>query len=110
MIANTDRHYDNISLLLANDHWTLSLTYDMLPMLHAPMGGELVQHDFGASPLQPTAATLPEWPQARALATQFWQAAASDTRCVGGLSGHYGRQFKPYRPLASVLITLGLSI
>ena len=84
LIANTDRHYGNISLLLAHDNWTLSPTYDMLPMLYAPIGGELVQRDFGARPLQPTAATLPEWPQARALAAVFWQAAASDTQVSEG--------------------------
>jgi DNA-binding Lrp family transcriptional regulator len=84
LIANTDRHYGNISLLLAHDNWTLSPTYDMLPMLYAPIGGELVQRDFGARPLQPTAATLPEWPQARALAAVFWQVAASDNRVSEG--------------------------
>ena len=35
-------------------------------------------------PLQPTAATLFECPQARALATQVWEAAASDTRVSDG--------------------------
>ena len=84
LIANTDRHYGNISLILRNDDWTLSPTYDMLPMLYAPMGGELVERDFAARPLQPTAATLPEWEQARTLATAFWQAAASDQRVSEG--------------------------
>lgn len=84
LIANTDRHYGNISLLLAGDDWTLSPTYDMLPMLYAPVGGELVPRDFAARPLQPTAATLPEWAQARALASLFWQAAASDARISSG--------------------------
>ena len=84
LIANTDRHYGNISLILRDDDWTLSPTYDMLPMLYAPMGGELVERDFAARPLQPTAATLPEWEQARSLATTFWQAAASDQRVSEG--------------------------
>ena len=84
LIANTDRHYGNISLILRNDDWTLSPTYDMLPMLYAPMGGELVERDFAARPLNPTAATLPEWEQARTLATAFWQAAASDQRVSEG--------------------------
>ncbi len=84
LIANTDRHYGNISLILRDDDWTLSPTYDMLPMLYAPMGGELVERDFAARPLQPTAATLPEWAQARTLATTFWQAAASDRRVSEG--------------------------
>jgi DNA-binding Lrp family transcriptional regulator len=84
LIANTDRHYGNISLLLRDDDWTLSPTYDMLPMLYAPVGGELVPRNFAARPLQPTAATLPEWAQAKALAATFWQAAAHDARVSTG--------------------------
>ncbi|MBI2750222.1 MAG: type II toxin-antitoxin system HipA family toxin YjjJ [Burkholderiales bacterium] len=80
LIANTDRHYGNISLLLQDDDWALSPTYDMLPMLYAPVGGELVPRDFAARPLQPTAATLPQWEQARALALAFWHSAAADAR------------------------------
>ena len=84
LIANTDRHYGNISLILRNDDWTLSPTYDMLPMLYAPVGGELVERNFAARPLQPSAATLPEWAQARALAAVFWQAVAEDLRVSAG--------------------------
>ena len=80
LIANTDRHYGNISLLLKDDDWALSPTYDMLPMLYAPVGGELVARDFAARGLQPTAATLPEWERALALAAVFWRAAAGDER------------------------------
>ena len=84
LIANTDRHYGNISLLLADDDWQLSPTYDMLPMLYAPVGGELVARDFAAGRLQPTTATLPEWARAKALAVVFWAAAAGDTRISDG--------------------------
>jgi hypothetical protein len=84
LIANTDRHYGNISLLLQDDDWVLSPTYDMLPMLYAPVGGELVPRDFAARPLQPTTATLPEWAQAKALACTFWAAAAGDERVSDG--------------------------
>ena len=81
LIANTDRHYGNISLLLDQlGDWALSPTYDMLPMLYAPVSGELVARDFAARPLQPSAATLPEWEQAKLLATVFWEAAARDLR------------------------------
>ena len=84
LIANTDRHYGNISLLLQGTKnggdWMLSPTYDMLPMWYGPVGGELVARDFAARPLQPTAATLPEWQRAKALARKFWQAAADDAR------------------------------
>lgn len=84
LIANTDRHYGNISLLLQDDDWVLAPAYDMLPMLYAPVGGELVQRNFKERPLQPTAATLPEWPQALALATRFWAAASADARISRG--------------------------
>ncbi len=80
LIANTDRHYGNISLLLDGDDWALAPAYDMLPMRYAPVGGELVPRNFTERPLQPTAATLPQWPQAQALAIRFWQAVGSDVR------------------------------
>jgi hypothetical protein len=34
--------------------------------------------------LQPTAATLPEWAKAQALARTFWSAAAADARVSAG--------------------------
>ena len=84
LIANTDRHYGNISLLLQDDDWVLAPAYDMLPMLYAPVGGELVPRNFAERPLQPTAATLPEWARAQALAHTFWAAAAGDARISDG--------------------------
>ena len=84
LIANTDRHYGNISLLLDGDDWALAPAYDMLPMLYAPVGGELVPRSFADRPVQPTAATLPEWPRALALARSFWAAASADTRISAG--------------------------
>jgi hypothetical protein len=84
LIANTDRHYGNISLLLADDDWHLSPTYDMLPMLYAPVNGELVAREFTDRPLFPTAATLAEWTQAKALAAVFWRAASGDVRISAG--------------------------
>lgn len=80
LIGNTDRHYGNISLLLEQGRWRLSPTYDMLPMLYAPVNGELVERDFSARALHPTANTLTVWPQAVALALQFWEHAAKDAR------------------------------
>lgn len=59
-------------------------TYDMLPMLYAPVSGELVARDFAARPLLPAAATLPEWDQAKTLAVRFWRAAAGDARVSDG--------------------------
>lgn len=84
LIGNTDRHYGNISFLLHKDDWQLSPTYDMLPMLYAPIHGEVVARDFAARPLRPSASTLAVWPQAKALAAQFWQTAATDGRISEG--------------------------
>ena len=80
LIANTDRHYGNISFLLEDDDWRLSPTYDMLPMFYAPVKGELVERDFAARKLQPSSQTLAVWPQAKQLAQQFWQSVAADVR------------------------------
>ena len=84
LIANTDRHYGNISLLLDNDDWALSPTYDMLPMLYAQVNGELVERDFNTRDLRPSAATLAAWPQALELARAFWHSAAGDERISPG--------------------------
>ena len=84
LIANTDRHYGAIFLLLADDDWRLSPTYDMLPMLYAPINGELVERAFTGRPLYPTAATLPEWPRAIELASGFWRIASMDKRISAG--------------------------
>ena len=80
LIANTDRHYGNISFLLEDDDWRLSPTYDMLPMFYAPVKGELVERDFATRKLQPSSQTLAVWPQAKQLAQQFWQSVAADAR------------------------------
>ena len=84
LIANTDRHYGNISLLLDNDDWRLSPTYDMLPMLYAQVNGELVERDFNTRDLRPSAATLAAWPRALELALAFWHSAAGDERISPG--------------------------
>ena len=79
LIANTDRHHGNISLLLQNDQWQLAPAYDMLPMLYAPINSEVPERQFAPQPL-PASAHADVWPQARTLALRFWQAAAEDER------------------------------
>lgn len=80
LIANTDRHHGNLSLLLHDHRWRLAPAYDMLPMLYAPVAGEVVPRDFAAQPPRPTVHTLSVWPQARDLALRFWQTVAADGR------------------------------
>lgn len=83
LIGNTDRHYGNISLVLVEDDWRLSPTYDMLPMLYMPIAGELVPQDLALERKVPTAATLDVWREARELARVFWRAAALEERISG---------------------------
>ncbi|PUE50215.1 transcriptional regulator [Limnohabitans sp. 2KL-1] len=81
LIANTDRHHGNVSLLLLHQHrWQLAPAYDMLPMYYAPVAGEVVERNWASQLPRPNAHTLSVWPQAKALAFQFWQSAASDVR------------------------------
>ena len=44
---------------------------------HAPVAGEIVPRGVAARPLQPTAATLGDWPRTKTLAVAFWAAAAN---------------------------------
>ena len=80
LIANTDRHHGNVSLLLHQHRWQLAPAYDMLPMFYAPVAGEVVERDWARQLPRPNAHTLNVWPQARELALQFWQSAAVDAR------------------------------
>lgn len=81
-IGNTDRHYGNISLLIgARGSWELAPAYDTLPMVYAPVAGEIVpRDDFDPAQLAPSAQTLRVWDLARELALRFWQLAAEDAR------------------------------
>jgi hypothetical protein len=80
LIANTDRHHGNVSLLLHQHRWQLAPAYDMLPMFYAPVAGEVVERDWASQLPRPNAHTLNVWPLAKALALQFWQSAAVDAR------------------------------
>jgi hypothetical protein len=99
LIANTDRHYGNISLLLKDDDWFLSPTYDMLPMLYAPINGEVVAQDFARRPLHPTAATLAEWAQAKNLAMVFWAAVAAQPLISDGFKAIAARNLQVLQAL-----------
>lgn len=84
LIGNTDRHCDNISLVLVNDGWHLSPTHDMLPMLHMPIAGEVVAQELEVKKMRPTANTLDVWSDAQALA--FWEAVVQEKRISRGIS------------------------
>lgn len=78
LIANTDMHLGNLSF---RPRGTLALapTYDMLPMLYAPLpGGEVPPRPFEAPlPLPPQRAA---WTLAQQAALLFWDRAAQDAR------------------------------
>jgi HipA-like C-terminal domain len=80
LIANTDRHHGNVSLLLHQHRWQLAPAYDMLPMFYAPVAGEVVERDWASQLPRPNAETLAVWPQAREWALRFWARAADDQR------------------------------
>jgi len=80
LIANTDRHHGNVSLLLHQHRWQLAPAYDMLPMFYAPVAGEVVQRVWASQWPRPNAHTMGVWPQARGMALLFWESAAGDAR------------------------------
>lgn len=72
LIANTDRHYGNVSLLWNGKRWVLAPCYDMLPMRFMPVQGEVPVWEWEMEAVQPAAVLLPVWAEARALAKAFW--------------------------------------
>jgi biotin operon repressor len=85
MIANTDRHFGNLSFFwdLSTPRKKLTLTpaYDMLPMAFAPRGSGTLPAYEEWTPPQPTTDTLSAWPEARSLAIQFWETASTNSSC-----------------------------
>ena len=73
LIANSDRHYGNVSLLWNGRRWALAPCYDMLPMRFMPVQGEVPAWEWDMDAVQPTAALLPVWADAKALAREFWR-------------------------------------
>ena len=77
LIGNTDRHFGNISLILQPAAGVrLAPAYDMLPMLYAPINGQIVERAFHLEMPHPDATA--EWKAARPLAERFWTRAAND--------------------------------
>lgn len=84
LIANADMHTGNLSLQpqghASAPAWLhLAPSYDMLPMLHAPLaGGEVPTRSF--EPSLPLPQQRAAWQAACAAALAFWDAAARDGR------------------------------
>jgi hypothetical protein len=79
LIANTDRHFGNLTLFDQYEgRFELAPVYDMLPMLFAPQDGQVPARQF--APVPATAAWLSVWPRALALAEAYWDRIAQDPR------------------------------
>jgi hypothetical protein len=80
LIANTDRHFGNISIFweLQKNSFALAPIYDMLPMLYAPVQSTLVEREFILP--TPLIEQLPLWEKAKSLALEFWSRVSSDSR------------------------------
>ena len=81
LIGNTDRHFDNISLLIDEDgeYKGIAPAYDVLPMRYASIGGGM---DPDLTPIEPKIGTIgakPEvWERAARAADRFWSLAQED--------------------------------
>lgn len=81
-IANTDMHTGNLSLRPRGSVFGIAPTYDMLPMLYAPLrAGEVPARNFDPTGLPvPAAGREEDWSRMLRAALAFWQAAAADPR------------------------------
>ncbi|GAW67973.1 transcriptional regulator [Geoanaerobacter pelophilus] len=79
LIANTDQHFGNVSLVPADKGtFRLAPVYDMLPMLYRPLDGVLLTRTFSPPAFAPGA---PEaYASALAQALNFWERAGEDGR------------------------------
>lgn len=79
LIGNTDRHFGNLSVCYEG-RWPAALApaYDMLPMLDAPVRGELPERVF--APLLPLTCGEAIARDAAMAAVRFWQQVADDAR------------------------------
>lgn len=98
LIANTDRHFGNITLF--DDYegpLRLAPVYDMLPMLFAPRSEQIIERRF--QPPGPSATSLPVWSRARDLAETFWGRLSQDTRISSEFRETGGRCFDAVRAI-----------
>jgi hypothetical protein len=81
LIANSDQHFGNIALAPCDSGaypYRLAPAYDVLPMLYAPINGEIVPREF--TPAMPTGSVAGVWARALGVAINFWDAVAGDDR------------------------------
>jgi hypothetical protein len=79
LIANTDRHFGNLTMFDQYDgELSLAPVYDMLPMLFAPQNDQILVRVF--DPRDPTAETMTAYRSARELAEKYWRRLSDDGR------------------------------
>lgn len=99
LIANTDRHFGNLTFYDRYDgRLQLAPVYDMLPMLFAPEHDQIVARTF--TPQRATSSTLRVWPRACELAQQYWEALSDDTRISSAFRSIAAASLKALRELA----------
>ena len=77
-IGNTDMHLGNLSMTVTERGFKLLPAYDMLPMIYAPVRGEIVKRNF-ILPVRPMQhADL--WLAAGEVALGFWEGVTADER------------------------------
>ena len=80
LIGNNDRHFGNISLVMADDRevFRLAPAYDVLPMVYRPADGTMQSRPLVPPAVDPGCAA--EWDSTVACAVRFWERAADDAR------------------------------
>lgn len=94
LIGNTDRHFGNLSFFAEEARepkLTLAPVYDMLPMILAPAGTQLVERSF--APRSPTASNLHLWHEVAEHALGYW----SDLGKAKELSAGFRRVSREFR-------------
>jgi hypothetical protein len=74
-VANTDRHFGNITLLPAGETFSLAPLYDIVPMIFAPQGAAIVERRFEVP--VPPAGGFDEWARAGRAGLRFWERVAA---------------------------------
>lgn len=83
LIANTDMHFGNLSLIYQrNNRFDLAPAYDMLPMLFRPVDGAIPERKY--TPPNPGKDNMRQWDAAMESAISFWRKASDDERISDG--------------------------
>lgn len=79
-IENSDRHPGNISLMPSGDHFVLHPAYDMLPMAHAPVRGEIREPVFRPPVASRLGDGMALWQSTGEAAAAYWQRLSDESR------------------------------